>query len=121
MTTDKKFECNNKITFYLKSPITSNPFTFCFFSFYFILVSMPYFQLMLPSLNFNLNKLQDFERFYGVTSRINYTNRKASKIIVDAFLYDEITVLSKIKNSIVRHKKRGQLSHAYQSFYFFLI
>ena len=54
-------------------------------------------------------------------SRINYTKRKASKINVDAFLYDEITVLSKIKISIVRHKKRGQLSHAYQSFYFFLI
>ena len=49
-----------------------------------------------------------------LTSRINYTNRKASKINVDAFLYDEITVLSKIKISIVRHKKRGLLYHTLQ-------
>ena len=44
----QKCECNNKITFYLKSPITSNPqFTFLLLLFLFPIGSIPYDQLML--------------------------------------------------------------------------
>ena len=51
---------------------------------------------------------------------MNYTNRKASKINVDAFLYDEITYYGhKSKSQSSDTKSLVFYTHAYQSFYSF--